>query len=405
MASIPKIISVDDHIVEPPTLWTERLPAKYRDRGPRVERKFGQVAIRDGKTIFDESVTEGPHVGWSDVWLYEDLAWPLHAGYAQYGIAKESRDPVTYDEIDPACWKQDERLKAMDVNHTEASICFPTVPRFCGQTFYERQDKEFALVALQAWNDYILDEWCAGGGKGRLIPLSIIPLWDADLAAAEVRRTAAKGTSSIAFSEAPHALGLPTIYSGYWEPLWKACDETGTTVNMHIGSSSRMPSTSPDAPQAVGVTLNVQNSIHAAADWVWSGLFARYPNLKIALAEGQVGWMPFFYERMDSIWRRADMYEGNVRELLPEPPSTYARRQIFGCIFEDFTGLGLRDVIGMNRIMLEIDFPHSDSTYPNTAKVASEMALAAGLTEEETHLLVRGAAIDCYNLGRYGITA
>jgi len=403
MPTVPKIISVDDHVVEPPTLWSDRLPAKYRDRGPRVERMRGQVAVRDGRTVLDPNVTEGPHTGWSDVWVFEDMVWPLHAGFAQYGVAKESRDPVVYDEIHPACWKQAERLKAMDANHNEAALCFPTVPRFCGQTFLERSDKELALASLQAWNDWMLEEWCAGDGAGRLIPLSIIPLWDVELAAAEVRRTAEKGSCSIAFSEAPHALGLPSVHSGYWDPLWQACDETGTVVSMHIGSSSRMPNTSSDAPQPVGVTLNVQNSIHALADWVWSGIFARYPRLKVALSEGQVGWMPFFLERMDSIWRRAELYDVRLRDVLPEPPSSYARRQVYGCIFDDLTGLQQRDVIGMSHIMIEIDFPHSDSTYPNTAKVVGDLAAEAGLTDEETRLLARGSAIECYGLERYGI--
>jgi predicted TIM-barrel fold metal-dependent hydrolase len=400
---IPKIVSVDDHVVEPPTLWTDRLPSKYRDAGPRVERMQGQVAVRDGRTFFDPGVTEGPHTGWSDVWLYEDMAWPLHAGYAQYGVAKESRDPVIYDEIHPGCWQQDQRLKAMDSNHNEASLCFPTVTRFCGQTFLERQDKELALICLQAWNDWILEDWCGGAGAGRLIPLSIVPLWDAELAASEVRRCAAKGTSSIAFTEAPHALGLPSMHSGYWEPLWQACDETDTVVNMHIGSSSKLPSTSLDAPQFVGVTLTAQNSIHAAADWIWSGVFERYPQLRIALSEGQVGWMPFFFERMNSAWRRAELYDASIRETLPNPPSSYARGHIFGCIFDDMSGLRQRDVIGMDQIMIEVDFPHSDSTYPHTAKVVGDLAIAAGLSEEDTRLLVRGAAIKCYNLGRYGI--
>jgi len=403
MTELPQIISVDDHVVEPPTLWQDRLPAKYRDEGPHVERRRGALAVEEGRTVFHEGV-DGPHSGWSDVWVYQDMAWPLHAGYAQYGVAKESRDPVVYDEIHPACWSQDERLKAMDANHNEASLCFPTVPRFCGQTFLERQDKELALASLQAYNDWQIDEWCGGPGKGRLIPVTLIPLWDVELAAAEVRRCAAKGSFSIAFSEAPHALGLPSIHSGYWEPLWQACNETGTVVNMHIGSSSRMPSTSADAPQFVGVTLTVQNSIHAVTDWIWSGIFVRYPNLKIALSEGQVGWMPFFFERMDSAWKRAHLYDASVRERMPNPPSTYAKGHVYGCIFDDLVGLKQRDAIGMGQIMIEIDFPHSDSTYPHTAKVVADLAQEAGLNEHETWQLVRGSAIDCFGLERFGIT-
>jgi hypothetical protein len=174
---------------------------------------------------------------------------------------------------------------------------------------------------------------------------------------------------------------------------------------MHIGSSSQMPSTSHDAHQAVLVTLTAENSVHAVADWIWSGIFVRHPNLKIALSEGQVGWMPFFFERMDSVWKRAELYDVKLREVLPDPPSSYARGHVYGCIFDDLTGLRQRDVIGMNQIMIEIDFPHADSTFPHTEKVVGELAAAAGLTEEETRLLVRGSAIECFDLGRYGITA
>ncbi|GHF36602.1 putative TIM-barrel fold metal-dependent hydrolase [Amycolatopsis bartoniae] len=404
MSELPKIISVDDHVVEPPTLWQERLPAKHRAEGPHVERRKGQVAVENGKTVFREGA-DGPHSGWSDVWVYQDMAWPLHAGYAQYGVAKESREPVVYDEIHPGCWNQDARLAAMDSNHNEASLCFPTVPRFCGQTFLEREDKELALLCVRAYNDWTIDEWCGGAGKGRLIPVTLIPLWDVQLAAEEVRRCADKGAHAIAFSEAPHALGLPSVHSDYWEPLWQACNETETTVNMHIGSSSRMPSTSADAPQMVGVTLNTQNSIHAVTDWIWSGVFVRHPKLKIALSEGQVGWMPFYYERMDSIWKRAHLYDATLKERMPEPPSSYGRGHVYGCIFDDVTGLRQREYIGMNQIMLEIDFPHSDSTYPHTRKVVEDLCHEAGLTDDEARLLVRGSAIECFGLERFGIAS
>ena len=148
----------------------------------------------------------------------------------------------------------------MDVNWVEASLCFPTFPRFCGQTFLEAKDRELALLCVQAYNDWMVEEWCAGTG-GRLIPLCIIPLWDAEVAAAEVRRNAARGVHAVCFSEIPHHLGLPSIHTDYWDPFFQACEETDTVVNMHIGSSSQMPATSPDAPAAVQATLSFNNAM------------------------------------------------------------------------------------------------------------------------------------------------
>ena len=115
----------------------------------------------------------------------------------------------------------------MDINWVEASLSFPTFPRFCGQTFLEAKDRELAEACVYAYNDWMVEEWCGDSG-GRLIPLTLIPLWDADLAAAEVRRNAARGVRAVCFSEIPPHLGLPSIHTGYWDPFFVACEETQT---------------------------------------------------------------------------------------------------------------------------------------------------------------------------------
>src|SRR6185295_14645416 len=195
-------------------------------------------------------------------------------------------------------------LADMEHNHVSAAINYPnTFPRFAGQGFAERDDKDLALACLQLYNDWMVDVWCAGPARGRLIPLTLVPLWDPQLAAAEVRRCASKGSYAIAFSENPSRLGFPSLYTGRWDVLWDACQETGTTVSMHIGSSSSMPATSPDAPLATTMALSSQNAEGSLCDWVFSGTLSRFPALKIAYAESQVGWMPYLLERMDLVHR------------------------------------------------------------------------------------------------------
>ena len=126
----------------------------------------------------------------------------------------------------PGTYDQAERLADMDVNHCDAAINYPNIfPRFAGQGFAERNDKDLALQCLKIYNDWMIDEWCAGAGKGRLIPLTLVPLWDPKLAADEVRRCAAKGSYAIAFSENPAKLGFATMYSGEWDVLFEACVE------------------------------------------------------------------------------------------------------------------------------------------------------------------------------------
>ena len=401
--TIPKIISVDDHVIEPASVWQDRLPAKYRQAGPRLERRTARVEwVEKGKSKLVEDGGRGTSD--VDVWIYEGRTHPMVRGGAHCGFADEDAlAPVTYDRILPGAYIQSERLAALDTNHTDASLSFPTFPRFCGQTFLEGTDKELAALCVHAYNDWMIDEWCAGDGHGRLIPLTIIPLWDAELAAAEVRRCAAKGSHAICFSEQPVALGLPSIYSGRWDPLWAACQETETVVNMHIGSSSKMPITSPDAPWEVMMTLNAENSIHAFCDWLMSGLLHRFPTLRIALSEGQVGWMPFFLARMDDMWEKSDSFD-HLKQKLPEPPSHYMVGRIWGCVFNDLVGVRNRDQVGMSQIMFETDFPHADSTYPHSRQVAEKIITDAGLDDHEAWMLLRGNAIECYGLKRWGIS-
>ena len=407
MTDLPRIISVDDHIVEPPNLWSDRLPAKYRDRGPRVERHYGYLDWdTGGKNEFvDDDRRESPKSRWCDHWVYDDLRWPVAAGYAALGPTKglEAMTPISYDEMLPGAHDQTARLADMDLNHVEASLCFPTVPRFCGQTFLEREDKDLALLCVRAYNDWMIEDWCGGAGAGRLIPLTLVPLWDAEMAAQEVRRCADKGSHAIAFSEIPPYLGLPSIHSGYWDPMFAACEETETVVNMHIGSSSKLTTTSADAPIAVWCALTAQNAQSAFVDWLTSGKLAQFSSLRIAFSEGQVGWIPFMAERLDSIWDRYDMYDMKMRERIPERPSSYIKDRVFGCVFDDEFGLLNRDAVGMSQIMFEVDYPHADSAWPHSREKAEKLVAAAGMSEYETWQFVRGNAIKCYDLHQFGI--
>jgi predicted TIM-barrel fold metal-dependent hydrolase len=398
---IPRIISVDDHVVEPPDLWTNRLPKQYLDRAPRIERDRAAMRMKGGVLTFERGGADGE---WCDWWIYDDVQYPFSRLSAAIGFEDLDNTPTTFDEIRPGCWKQKERLEDMAANHVEASLCFPNVlPRFAGQTFMERADKELALLCVQAYNDWMIDEWCAGDGQGRLIPLTMIPLWDADLAAGEVRRCAGKGSHAVAFSENPHPLGLPSIHSGKWDPFFAACQETETVVCMHIGSSSRMPATSPDAPFIVSSTLTFQNAMGSMLDFIFSGTLERFPTLRIAYSEGQVGWMPYVIERADKLW--AERSDNSFGTSLPNKPSSYIPGRIFGCIFDDETGLRNRDVVGIDQICFETDYPHADSTFPRSKEVATEICATAGLDEDETYKLLRGNAIRAFGLERYGIAA
>jgi predicted TIM-barrel fold metal-dependent hydrolase len=397
MTTIPPIVSADDHVVEPPDVWTSRLPARLRDTGPRVVRApVAEMTFLGGKYAFRMG-DDGPIGDW---WVYEDLAIP----HTRLSVAAsfEPDDvqvvPVTYDEMRPGCYERDARLADMDVNGVEASLCFPTFPRFCGQQFLEADDKDLALLCVQAYNDWMVEEWCAGS-DGRLIPLCLIPLWDPVAAAAEVRRNAARGVRAVCFSELPTNLGLPSVHapSRHWDPFVAACDETGTVICMHSGSGSKMPSTSPDAPPAVTSTLTHQLAEASLADWLFSGLLARFPNLRITYSEGQIGWIPYVLARADRVWEHNRGW-GDVRAIVPEPPSTYYRGRVYGCFFDDAAGLANLDAIGRDQVTFETDYPHADGTWPHTRSVAEK--LFAGLDDDTVRRICRTNTIELFDLRR-----
>jgi predicted TIM-barrel fold metal-dependent hydrolase len=394
MTDLPKIISVDDHVVEPAHLWQTWLPARLSARGPRVERRgIGSMEHVGGGSYRQTFEPDGPP---ADCWVYEDLVYVNKRHVAAVGFDRDdmTMSPITYDEMRPGCYEPGARIEDMELNWVEASLSFPTFPRFCGQTFLDAKDHDVAAACVAAYNDWMVEEWCGSSG-GRLIPLCLIPLWDAGLAAAEVRRNAERGCHAVCFSEIPAHLGLPSIHTGYWDPFFAACQATETVVCMHIGSSSKMPATSADAPPAVATSLSFNNAMASLCDFLFSGVLVRFPGLKLAYSEGQIGWLPYILERVDDVWLEHRAW-GGVRDIVPEPPSTYYYRQVFGCFFRDRHGIDSIEACGVDNVAFETDYPHTDSTWPHTKKIAEE--LVVGLADDVVYKIMRGNAIRMLSL-------
>lgn len=391
---IPMIVSVDDHVVEPADLWQRWLPERFRERGPRVERRGIESMTFLGGTRYDIVYAEDAPL--ADCWVYEDLVAPHKRHVAAVGFPREemSLSPITYDEMRPGCYDVTARVADMLANHVDVSLSFPTFPRFCGQTFLEAHDREVAEACVYAYNDWMVQEWC-GESDGHLAPLTIVPLWDPELAAAEVRRNAERGVHAVCFSEIPPHLGLPSVHTDHWDPFLAACAETSTVVCMHIGSSSKMPSTSGDAPPAVQATLSFNNAMGSLTDFLFSGVLVRFPELRLAYSEGQIGWIPYILERADDVWQEHRAW-GGVADQVPEPPSTYYYRQVFGCFFRDQHGLDSLDAVGVDNITFETDYPHTDSTWPNSKAVAEKMM--GDLPADVQYKILRGNAIRMLSL-------
>jgi predicted TIM-barrel fold metal-dependent hydrolase len=404
---LPKIISVDDHVVEPPHVWQQWLPQKYRAKGPRVERgTWDDFRLKPG-AVYDQQQVEGGQPG--DFWIFEDkviyvhkrfVAIPLDAtpGGDLSKFDKSVMDMIacTYDEMRPGCYEPMARRADLEIAGCDGSLPFPTFPRFCGQTFLEADDKELGLACIEAYNNWMIDEWCGDSG-GFNIPLCLVPMWDAELAAKEVERVHAKGCHAICFSEIPPHLGLPSIHTGWWDPMLAVCNDLEVVLAMHIGSSSRMPLASPDAPPGVAGVIQFNNSMASMADWLYSGKLVQFPKLKLAYSEGQVGWIPYALERADTIWEHHDAWiKAKVR--VPEPPSSYYTGRIFGCFTSDDVGLRNIDLVGEDNICFETDYPHTDTSWPDTVPFIEKFRNL--LTDEQLYKVLRGNAIKMLNLDR-----
>jgi predicted TIM-barrel fold metal-dependent hydrolase len=394
---LPMMVSVDDHVIEPPTMFERWLPRKYHDRAPRVERK----RISRETRAFSQLV-EDPDGDPADVWLFGDSAYVLRRLIVilkdvETTAAMHGNEPVTYEDMDPACYDPKARLALMTEQRIEASLTFPTAPRFCGQAFSEQtaNDRDFGLACVQAYNDWMVEEWCGDSG-GRLIPLQVVPLWDATLAAQEIRRNAARGVRAVTFSEVVGHLGYASIHDNNWDPFFAACEETGTVINMHIGSSSLMMTIPPGAQDIVLTSLQFANAYASIADFVFSGVLDRFPGLKLAYSESQAGWMPYAMERMDHAFAHLVWAHGASEIKLKEQPSTYVRRNVFGCIFSDRHAIEQARLIGEDNIMFETDFPHSDGSYPHTVKHVAEQF--AGIDPALAYKILRGNAIRLFEL-------
>jgi predicted TIM-barrel fold metal-dependent hydrolase len=343
----PMIVSVDDHLIEPPDLFEGRMPAALVDSAPRI------VEFDDGR----------------QAWVYEDKLYPNVGLNAVAGRPREewSMEPARFDEMRPGCYDIHERIKDMDSGGIWSSVCFPSlIAGFCGAVFSNSKDPELGLACVRAWNDWHLEVW-AGTYPGRIIPLQITWLKDAAVAADEVRRNAERGFKAVSFAELPSKLELPSLHSRYWDPFLSACEETGTVVCLHTGSSGWAPLPSPDPPFELYPTLFPASSLVAATDWLWSRVCIRFPGLRIAMSEGGIGWVAMLADRADYVLdhsasgTESRSWKGDLR------PSEILARNFWFCTIDDPSNVdAVIDRMGPDHIMVESDYPHADSTWPSS---------------------------------------
>lgn len=334
------LVSVDDHNIEPGDAFIRHWPKNRLEEAPKLIN-------RNGKDVWTFKGNLHPTVGSNAV-----VGRPLD----EYGI-----EPDNFEQMRKGCYDPKARIDDMNVNGVLGSLNFPTFPQFAGATFFKNAD-ELSLLAVRAYNDWHVHDWC-GTAPGRLIPCAILPLWDMNETLAELKRLSDLGVHAISFPDNPAKLGMPSIHNDHWDPFWKAIIDYDILINCHIGSGDQAPHASSETPISAWITTMPISIVNAAADWLYAPMWKKYPDLRMALSEGGIGWIPYFVERANFTnarhgqWTNVD-FEG-------EQPSDVFNRHFYTCFLDDAAGLELLHHMNEDRVTWECDYPHSDTLWPN----------------------------------------
>ena len=342
------MISVDDHVVEPPHTFEGRLPKHLQDRAPRV-------ADRDGLQI----------------WEFEDQKFTQVGMNAIAGRKPtQKKEPFRFDQMRPSCYDVDARVRDMDINGVWAAVNFPSmVTGFCGRVFFNAEDPELGQACIRAWNDWLYEEWYLAHPT-RIVPLGIAFLSDPDAAVAEIHRNAERGFTGISHARATArdraARPVAARPLGPDHPGLRRHRHRRVAARRQLGLGRWGRPTHPgcrSAPRSSG-----SSRCTSAAEWLWSEYPVKHPTLKIAMSEGGIGWVAMLLDRLDNIIDRSGYGAG-----WDERPADVLQRNFWFCTLDDPSTIDTRYRIGVENIMVETDFPHGDGTWPDTQLVIEKL--------------------------------
>jgi uncharacterized protein len=338
------LISVDDHVQEPPDLWTSRLSRRrWGDRIPHLERSSG-----------------------ADRWVVDgQIALGGHAALAGALMRDRNHDPARWDDVPPAAYRPADRLTAMDAAGVDASILYPTVAGLAGETFARIQDPELELACVQAYNDWLLDEWAAA--SDRFIPQCIVPIWPPDATVKEIERAVGRGHRGVVFPAVPMDLrSVPHVSEPDYDAVWSACEELGVPLCLHAGSSPGLQypgssTLSSEVAAALDAATRPVSSVYVLGLYLFSRILLRHPKLQVVLAESALSWGMLYLEWADHQFD----HDGLDREGYDLTPSEMFRRQCYFDAWYDKVA-PFASYVGVDRILWSTNLPLANSTWPRT---------------------------------------
>jgi len=357
------LVSVDDHVIEPPDAFIRHFPERLKSRAPVIQTHDGV-----------------------DVWMLEGNRYPTIGLNAVAGRPRSEygMEPNSFSQLRQGTYDVKARIDDMNVNGVVGAINFPTFPRFAGNTFLALPDKEIALACVRAYNDWHVHDWC-GAAPGRFIPMILLPLWDMAATLEELKRMSALGVHAVTFPDNPALAGLPSLHNAYWQPMWKALSDYRMVINCHIGTGASAAHASSETPVDAWITTMPMSISNSAADWLHAAFWKTYPDLRMALSEGGIGWIPYFLERADFTYEHH--HEWTFSDFEGQRPSDVFKKHIITCFIDDQFGLKNLEYMNADMVCWECDYPHSDTVWPNCPEYlwASVNGMPREVVDKVTH--------------------
>jgi predicted TIM-barrel fold metal-dependent hydrolase len=333
-----RVIDADSHLNSPPDLYTSRVPAKYKERAPRLVPGDGHDAwVVDGGTPRPLTILAAA------------------AGKTAADLAKRL---IKFEEMMPGAYDPKARLRDLDLDGIDAQVLF-------GDGAMGSQDVELRTVLVRAYNDW-LSEFCSVA-PDRFLGQAVVPVHDPKEAVKEIERTGKmRGLRGLFVGD--DGADYPITDASY-DCLWAAAAEQRKPVNIHIGGGALRRrnllygQNPPPGQKEAFVSIAPMSIAETLAMLIFGGTFERHPGLQVVIAEGGIGWVAYFLERMDSVFYKQGRWAGTT---IKEKPSFYFRRNVLVTFEEDEAGIRTYDLIGAKRIMWSSDYPHSDTTWPHS---------------------------------------
>ena len=363
-----RIISADSHMTEPADLWVERLDRQFRQVAPRVVRDFRR----------DAYLFVAPGV----------VPFVISTGFAagKRDGALKSHQSRGYEAARPGGWDPAARIQDQDLDGVDAEILYPTH----AMRLFSMPDAALQQACFRVYNDWIAE--FASHDPRRLHALGLISLYDMSETVRELQRCRRLnlGGAAIWCSVSPER---PSFATNEYDPFWQAAAEMQMPVSLHVlcGGAAHQPTrVESQFVRYMNVNRELQDSL---LDVVCSGALERFPQLKLVFGETDGGWIPHFLSRLDGAYEKFGRLLPNA---LPMPPSEYVRRQVYFTFQDDAVAGRMYDIFGEDNYMWASDYPHADSTWPDSVKaIARSMA---GLPLAVAKKVVGGNAAQLYRI-------